>query len=67
MVNMTADTIRYCWGCNTYSESVAPGEKACRDVMGPIDENSTVLVYFETAGGTRTVEVSECYVEAVIQ
>jgi hypothetical protein len=63
MVNHTADTIRYCWGCNIYSEKLAPGEKACRDVMGPINESSTVWVDFQTAGGTRRIEVAECYVE----
>ena len=67
MVNQTSDTIRYCWGCNVYSETLAPGEKACREVRGPIDESSTVWVDFQTAGGTRRVEVYKCYVEAVIQ
>jgi hypothetical protein len=67
MVNQTADTIHYCWGCNDFSETVAPGEKACRDVQGPINESSTVWVDFQTAAGTTRVEVSECYVEEVIQ
>jgi len=49
-----------------HSEKLAPGEKACRDVMGPIDEMSTVWVDFDMPGGTRRVEVAECYVEAVI-
>jgi hypothetical protein len=67
VVNQTVDTIRYCWGCNVYSEKVAPGEKACRNVNGPIGGGSTVWVDFQTASGTRRIEVSECYVEAVIQ
>ncbi len=67
MVNNTSATIRYCWGCNVFSETLAPGEKACRNVLGPINENSTVWVDFQTASGTRRVEVNQCYVEAVIQ
>jgi hypothetical protein len=67
MVNQTSATIRYCWGCNIFSETLAPGEKACRDVRGPINESSTVWVDFQTASGTRRVEVNKCYVEAVIQ
>ena len=65
VVNQTADTIRYCWGCNIYSEKLAPGEKACREVRGPIDETSTVWVDFETSSGTRRMEVDECYEEYV--
>jgi hypothetical protein len=67
MVNNTADTIRYCWGCNVYSEKVAPGEKACRDVRGPINASSTVWVDFETAGETRRIEVAKCNVEVYWQ
>lgn len=67
MINQTSDTIKYCWGCNFFSEKLAPGEKACIDVHGPINENSTVWVDFQTASGTRRVEVNKCYVEAVIQ
>ncbi|MES2847997.1 MAG: hypothetical protein V4685_02990 [Bacteroidota bacterium] len=67
MVNQTSDTVRYCWGCNIYSEKVAPGEKACRDVLGPINESSTVWVDFETASSTRRVEVADCYVEEIYQ
>lgn len=63
MLNNTTDTIRYCWGCNQYTEKVAPGQKACRTVMGPIDEDNTKWVDFQTAGGTRRIEVSECTVE----
>src|SRR5687767_7209204 len=65
VVNGTADTVRYCWGCNTFSEKVAPGEKACRDVRGPIEPGSTVWVDFETPSQTRRIEVAECDVEVV--
>ena len=65
MVNNTADTIRYCWGCNIYSEKIAPGAKACREVRGPIDESSTVWVDFQTASGSRRIEVDKCNVEVM--
>ena len=63
MVNQTADTIRFCWGCNFYTEKLPPGEKACREVMGPIDESSFQYVDFQTTSGTRRILVDECYVE----
>jgi len=66
VVNKTGATIHYCWGCNVYSETLAPNDKACRDVLGPINQNSTVWVDFQTASGTRRIEVSECYVEEEI-
>ncbi|RYE01896.1 MAG: hypothetical protein EOP50_01215 [Sphingobacteriales bacterium] len=63
MINNTTDTIRYCWGCNMYTEKVAPGQKACREVLGPISSTSTVWVDFQTAGETRRILVDECNVE----
>jgi hypothetical protein len=67
VVNNTSDTIRYCWGCSVFSEKVAPGQKACREVRGPISDGSSVWVDFMTASETRRIEVDKCNVEVYWQ
>ena len=72
VINQTSDTLRYCWGCNSYTEKIPPGQKACRDV-GHIKikhglfgtEESTVNVNFDTPGATYVIPVDECNEERI--
>lgn len=74
VVNQGADTVWYCWGCNSYSEFIPPGGKACRPV-GHIKikkglfgtEESTTDVYFNTSSATYVIPVDECNEERIIQ
>ncbi|PKP04632.1 MAG: hypothetical protein CVU11_04445 [Bacteroidetes bacterium HGW-Bacteroidetes-6] len=68
--NVGNETIHYCWNCNSYDDSIAPGESTCLDV-GPIYINltttSTVWVEFDSDHGTYRTEVNDCYIEKEIE
>lgn len=66
--NLSADTVYYCWGCNTPSEVLLPNNKTCIDI-GPVDvKKDEFLVYadFTSTKGNFTIESTECYTEKEI-
>lgn len=67
VINRTSDTIRYCWGCNMYTNILPPGQNVQKTITGPINQNRVVWVPFQTSGGTTMYEVSKCYVEYEIE
>ncbi|MEO6305156.1 MAG: hypothetical protein ABIP51_18500 [Bacteroidia bacterium] len=74
VVNHSADTIRYCWGCNSYNEKIVPGGSACTPVghikikhhLFSTDE-STTDVFFQTSEATYQIPVDECNEERIIE
>ncbi len=69
-VNMTNESIYYCWGCNSYRDTLLPGAKTTYDV-GPINVRSSIWstsssikwVPFNSTHGSYMVKVDECYIE----
>lgn len=68
--NIGTDKIYYCWGCSFYSDSILPGNKACKYV-GAIEitssSESVVWVDFSSSKGSYRIKVDDCYVEKEIQ
>jgi hypothetical protein len=67
--NVGSDTIYYCWGCNSYNDTLPPGRAACKNV-GEIYVSSsreqTQEVPFETSNANYYFTVDKCYVEKEI-
>jgi hypothetical protein len=74
VINRSPDTIRYCWGCNSYNEILPPGQSACTAV-GHIkirntifsSTESTVDAFFQTSQVTYQIPVDECNEERIIE
>src|SRR6185436_15292591 len=61
--NIGQETIHYSWGSSVYTDSVMPGESACKSVGHiEIDEgsSSTTVEYFNSDHGHYAIEVDEC-------
>ena len=70
VINVGNNTINYCWGCNSYTEILLPGEKTCIDV-GPLHVKSNdgyySVYYFDADGTTHAIQMNNCYVEKQIE
>jgi hypothetical protein len=68
--NIGTDTIYFCWGCSSYTDSILPGGKACRYV-GPIEvsgsSENVVWSDFESTHGNFRIKVDDCLVEKDIE
>jgi hypothetical protein len=68
--NIGNDTIWYCWGCSGYTETLLPGDKACKYVGEVYIKNSSesiVWIDFTSDHGHYRMKVDDCYIEKEIQ
>jgi len=69
VTNTSASVVYYSWTGNFYTDSILPGQKACKDVgyisVTPTEE-STVTITFNSNRGNFAIYVNECNVERTI-
>ena len=57
--NVGAEVIWYAWNSSAYSDSLAPGDEACKFV-GEISGGSSYVTTFNSDHGSYAIEVTEC-------
>lgn len=68
--NIGTDVIYYCWGCNMFSDSILPGEKACVNVGSVYVSYTTESIHwvdFNSTHGDFVIKVDKCFNEIEIE
>ncbi|MBL7883645.1 MAG: hypothetical protein JNL69_06225 [Bacteroidia bacterium] len=69
VTNLSGNVVYYGWNTSFYTDSLLPGQKACKDV-GYISitrtEESTTTITFNSTRGSFAIYVDECNIEKSI-